>query len=150
MATEGPKAKLGRSESRSDKSLSHFRVSRCIARMGVLPEALHIPEEQEQLILPSVDLPVSSLMALELPPQRKSTVFVDHSDYLSDLPPTLTTFNVRDIPVPPAVVVKALSGAIISEPETKSKTARAFASTPWQQKGHRKVAVALSHFTAIL
>ncbi|KAJ7798457.1 hypothetical protein B0H14DRAFT_3492517 [Mycena olivaceomarginata] len=88
--------------------------------MDALPEALQIPEGQAQLILPSVDLPVSSLMTLELPPQRKSTAFIDPSDYLSDLPPTLTTFNLREIPVPPAVVVKALSRAIISDPATKS------------------------------
>ncbi|KAJ7831710.1 hypothetical protein B0H14DRAFT_3713219 [Mycena olivaceomarginata] len=91
-----------------------------LARMGVLPEALQITEGQEQLIIPSVDLFVFSLMAFELPPQHKSIMFVDPSDYLSDLPLTLTTFNVRDIPMPPMVVVKALSGAIISDPETKS------------------------------
>ncbi|KAJ7150102.1 hypothetical protein C8R43DRAFT_887447, partial [Mycena crocata] len=42
------------------------------------------------------------------------------TEYLSDLLPTISTFTVRDIPVPPSVVVKALGRAILLDPEIKS------------------------------
>ncbi|KAJ7838918.1 hypothetical protein B0H14DRAFT_2588249 [Mycena olivaceomarginata] len=68
--------------------------------MENLPDALRVPDGPEKLVLPSRDLPVSELIKLDLPPQRKSSTFTDPSDYLSDRPPTLTTFNVLEIPVP--------------------------------------------------
>jgi hypothetical protein len=45
--------------------------------------------------------------------RRKSTTFIYPSDYISDLPPTLSTFDLLKIPVPPSAVVKDLSSAII-------------------------------------
>ncbi|KAJ7240084.1 hypothetical protein C8J57DRAFT_1527817 [Mycena rebaudengoi] len=53
-------------------------------------------------------------------PQCKSTVFADPTEYLSDLPPTITTFSVMEIMAPPSVVVKALGRAIILDPEAQS------------------------------
>ncbi|KAJ7917809.1 hypothetical protein B0H13DRAFT_2440292 [Mycena leptocephala] len=47
-------------------------------------------------------------------------VFADPTDYLSELPPTITTFNVAEIVVPPLVVVKALGRIILLDPEIKS------------------------------
>ncbi|KAJ7827174.1 hypothetical protein B0H14DRAFT_2815810, partial [Mycena olivaceomarginata] len=88
--------------------------------MAILPEVLRIPDGPEKLLLPAPDLPISQLMELRLPPQRKSTTFADPSDYLSDQHPTVTTFDALEIPVPPAFVVKALGRAILSDPEIKS------------------------------
>ncbi|KAJ7236695.1 hypothetical protein C8J57DRAFT_1529990 [Mycena rebaudengoi] len=53
-------------------------------------------------------------------PQRKSTVFADPTEYLSDLPPTITTFSVMEIMALPSVVVKALGRAIILDLEAQS------------------------------
>ncbi|KAJ6543444.1 hypothetical protein DFH09DRAFT_1088878 [Mycena vulgaris] len=69
------------------------------------------PRWPEKLSLPPNNLPVSSLIKFQLPPQRKSTVYSDPTDYLLELPPTLTTFNATEIVVPPSVVVKALGRA---------------------------------------
>ncbi|KAJ7824369.1 hypothetical protein B0H14DRAFT_3469381 [Mycena olivaceomarginata] len=66
--------------------------------MSGLPDVLKIPDGSEKLSLPPNNLPVSSLIKFQLPPQRKSTVFADPTDYLSELPPTITTFNVRVAP----------------------------------------------------
>jgi hypothetical protein len=88
--------------------------------MSGLPDILKIPDGPEKLSLPHKNLPVSSLIELQLPPQRKSTVFVDPTDYLSELSPTITTFNVMEIAVPPSVVVKALGRVILLDPEIKS------------------------------
>jgi hypothetical protein len=88
--------------------------------MSGLPDVLKIPDGPEKLSLPPNNLPVSSLIKFQLPPQHKSTVFADPTDYLSELPPTITTFNVREIPIPPSVVVKALGRAILLDPEFKS------------------------------
>ncbi|KAJ7843603.1 hypothetical protein B0H14DRAFT_3688863 [Mycena olivaceomarginata] len=72
------------------------------------------------LSLPSPRPSVSKLLKFELPPQRKSSTFADPSDYLSEVSPTVVTFNVLEIPVPPAAVVKALGRAILSDPDMKS------------------------------
>ncbi|KAJ6488353.1 hypothetical protein DFH09DRAFT_1105703 [Mycena vulgaris] len=79
--------------------------------MSGLPVALRIPDGPEKLSLPPNNLPVSSLIEFQLPPQRKSTVYSNPINYLAELPPTLTTFNVMEIVVPPSVVVKALGRA---------------------------------------
>ncbi|KAJ6542300.1 hypothetical protein DFH09DRAFT_1089115 [Mycena vulgaris] len=63
---------------------------------------------QKSSHFPPKNLPVSSLIEFQLPPQRKSTVYSDPTNYLAELPPTLTAFNVTEIVVPPSVVVKAL------------------------------------------
>ncbi|KAK6974495.1 hypothetical protein R3P38DRAFT_3378568 [Favolaschia claudopus] len=88
--------------------------------MSGLPDKLKIPEGVERLALPAADIPVTSLINFVLPPQRKSTAFADPSDYLSDLPPTVTVFDVKDIPVPPSVAVKAFGRAILLDPDTQS------------------------------
>ncbi|KAJ6605301.1 hypothetical protein DFH09DRAFT_1067579 [Mycena vulgaris] len=79
--------------------------------MSGLPVALKIPDGPEKLSLPPNNLPVSSLIKFQLPPQRKSTVYSDPTDYLAELPLNLTTFNVMEIVVPPSVIVKALGHA---------------------------------------
>jgi len=91
-----------------------------LAKMGALPAALRIPDGPEKLVLPPLDLPVSSLMKLDLPLQRKSTTFIYPSDYISDLPPTLSTFELLKIPVPPSAVVKDLASTIINDPGIQS------------------------------
>ncbi|KAJ6543282.1 hypothetical protein DFH09DRAFT_1088980 [Mycena vulgaris] len=78
-----------------------------------------IPNRPEKLSLPPNNLPVSSLIKFQLLPQRKSTVYSDLTDYLAELPPTLTTFNVTEIVVPPSVVVKAL-GRVSGSKHTRS------------------------------
>ncbi|KAJ7883901.1 hypothetical protein B0H14DRAFT_2701270 [Mycena olivaceomarginata] len=88
--------------------------------MGGLPDVLRVPDGPEKLSLPPTNLPVSNLIKFQLPPQHKSTVFADPTDYLLDLGPTITTFDVLEIPVPPSVVVKALGRAILLDPEIKS------------------------------
>jgi hypothetical protein len=88
--------------------------------MAGLPDALKIPHGPEKLSLPPNNLPVSSLIKLKLPPQHKSTVFVDPTDYLSDLSPTISSFQVMEIPVLPSAVIKALGRAILLDPEVKS------------------------------
>ncbi|KAJ7878340.1 hypothetical protein B0H14DRAFT_2567303 [Mycena olivaceomarginata] len=45
---------------------------------------------------------------------------MDPSDYFSDLPPTITTFNVEEIPTPPSIVVKALGRSYLCDPNIKS------------------------------
>ncbi|KAK6968926.1 hypothetical protein R3P38DRAFT_3508514, partial [Favolaschia claudopus] len=79
-----------------------------------------IPDGPEKLFLPPKNLPVSSLIKFDLPPQRKSTVFPDASDYLSEDLPTIGTFNVAEIVIPPSIVVKDLGRAILQDPEMKS------------------------------
>ncbi|KAJ7815543.1 hypothetical protein B0H13DRAFT_2381016 [Mycena leptocephala] len=88
--------------------------------MAGLPNALKILDGPEKLSLPPNNLPVSSLVKLKLPPQCKSTVFADPTDYLSDLSPMISSFQVMEIPVPPSAVVKALGRAILLDPEVKS------------------------------
>ncbi|KAJ7683823.1 hypothetical protein B0H14DRAFT_3058473 [Mycena olivaceomarginata] len=88
--------------------------------MGGLPDVLRVPDGPEKLSLPPTNLPVSNLIKFQLPPQHKSTVFADPTDYLLDLGPTITTFDVLEIPVPPSVVFKALGRAILLDPEIKS------------------------------
>jgi hypothetical protein len=87
--------------------------------MAGLSDKLKIPDGPEKLSLPSPDLPVSKLLNFELPPQRKSSTFADPSDYLSGVSPTVVTFDVLEIPVPSAAVVKALGRAILSDPDMK-------------------------------
>ncbi|KAJ6560413.1 hypothetical protein B0H19DRAFT_1234659 [Mycena capillaripes] len=77
-------------------------------RMSGLPNILRIADGPEKLPLPPASLPVAQLIKFQLPPQRKSTVYADPTDYLSDLCLTITTFNVTEIVAPPSVVVKAL------------------------------------------
>jgi hypothetical protein len=86
------------------------------------PAALRIPDGPEKLVLPPLDLPVSSLMKLDLPLQCKSTTFIYPSDYISDLPSTLNTFELLKIPVPPSAVVKGLTSCstINSDPGIQS------------------------------
>ncbi|KAJ7695272.1 hypothetical protein B0H14DRAFT_2650633 [Mycena olivaceomarginata] len=60
--------------------------------MAGLPDVLKIPDRPEKLSVPSPDLLVSKLLNFELP------------DYLSEVYPTVATFNVFEIPVLPAVV----------------------------------------------
>jgi hypothetical protein len=88
--------------------------------MSGLPDILRIPEGPEKCSLPARDLALSDLIKFQLPPQRKSTIFANASDYLSDLSPTITTFNVLDILMLPSVVVKGLGRAILDDPEAKS------------------------------
>jgi hypothetical protein len=88
--------------------------------MSGLPDVLKIPDGPEKLLLPPNNLPVSSLIKFQLPPQHKSTVFMDPTDYLSELPPTITTFNIREIPISPLVVIKALGRVILLNPKVKS------------------------------
>ncbi|KAJ7862783.1 hypothetical protein B0H14DRAFT_3444497 [Mycena olivaceomarginata] len=45
---------------------------------------------------------------------------MDPSDYFSDLPPTITTFNVEEIPTPLSIVVKALGRSYLCNPKIKS------------------------------
>ncbi|KAJ7748072.1 hypothetical protein B0H16DRAFT_1725684 [Mycena metata] len=61
--------------------------------MSGLPDVLKIPDGPEKQSIPPKNLPVSELMKLELPPQRKSSVFSHPTDYLSELTPTVTTFD---------------------------------------------------------
>ncbi|KAJ7808638.1 hypothetical protein B0H14DRAFT_2608716 [Mycena olivaceomarginata] len=89
-----------------------FAISVALAAMSGLPDFLKIPDGPEKLSLPPTNLPVTSLIKFQLPPQRKSTVFADPSDYLSDLPPTTTAFNVAEI--------MSLGRAILLDPEVKS------------------------------
>jgi hypothetical protein len=88
-----------------------------LAAMSGLPDILKIPDGPEKLSLPSANLPVSDLIKFPLPPQRKSTVFTDPTDYLCDLRPSITAFDVLEIPVPPSFVVKALGRPILQDPE---------------------------------
>ncbi|KAJ7752973.1 hypothetical protein B0H16DRAFT_1418844 [Mycena metata] len=88
--------------------------------MSGLPDVLKIPDGPEKLSIPAGDLPVSALIKLELPPQRTSSIFTHPTDYLSELAPTITTFNVTEIVVPPSHVVKALGRAILLDPELQS------------------------------
>jgi hypothetical protein len=88
--------------------------------MSSLPHSLKIPDGPEKLSLTPNNLPVSSIIEYLLLLQRKSSVFVDPSNYLCDLSPTITIFNLTEILVPPSVVVKALGRAILLDPEVKS------------------------------
>jgi hypothetical protein len=69
-----------------------------LAKMGALRVTLRIPDGLEKLVLLPLDLPVLSLMKLDLPLQRKSTTFIYPSDYISNLPPTLSTFELLKFP----------------------------------------------------
>ncbi|KAK6969426.1 hypothetical protein R3P38DRAFT_3145199 [Favolaschia claudopus] len=51
---------------------------------------------------------------------RASTVFPDASDYLSEDVPTIGTFDVAEIVIPPSIVVKDLGRAILQDLEMKS------------------------------
>ncbi|KAJ7278728.1 hypothetical protein C8J57DRAFT_1502589 [Mycena rebaudengoi] len=101
-------------------------------------------------------LPVASLLNLQLPLQHKSTIFANPTEYLSNLPATITTFSVTEIMALPSVVVKALGLVIILDPEAQSivlalglyirrHTAEKWSAFPsgWLQSGHwwRKYAV---------
>jgi hypothetical protein len=88
--------------------------------MSGLPDVLKIPDGPEKLSIPAGDLPVSALIKLELPPQRTSSIFMHPTDYLSELAPTITTFNATEIVAPPSHVVKALGRAILLDPELQS------------------------------
>ncbi|KAK7047057.1 hypothetical protein R3P38DRAFT_3423853 [Favolaschia claudopus] len=88
--------------------------------MSSRPGVFTIPDGPEKLFLPPKSLPVSKLIKFTLPPQRKSTVFPDASDYLSEDLPTVGTFNVAEIVIPPSIVVKDLGRAILEDPEMKS------------------------------
>ncbi|KAK7014604.1 hypothetical protein R3P38DRAFT_3205506 [Favolaschia claudopus] len=83
--------------------------------MSGLPASLRIPDGPEKLSLPHKNLPVSELIAFTLPPQRKSTVYPDPADYLSELPPTVETFKITEMVVPPSIVVKNLGRAILMD-----------------------------------
>ncbi|KAJ7215018.1 hypothetical protein GGX14DRAFT_696571 [Mycena pura] len=85
--------------------------------MSGLPDVLKIPDGPEKLSIPAGDLPVSALIKLKLPPQRASSIYTHPTDYLSELVPTITTFNAAEIVVPPSHVVKALGRAILLDPE---------------------------------
>ncbi|KAJ6484281.1 hypothetical protein DFH09DRAFT_1106599 [Mycena vulgaris] len=88
--------------------------------MSGLPDVLKIPDGPEKLSIPAGDLPVSALIKLKLPPQRASSIYTHPTDYLSELAPTITTFNAAEIVVPPSHVVKALGRAILLDPELQS------------------------------
>ncbi|KAJ7810585.1 hypothetical protein B0H14DRAFT_2607180 [Mycena olivaceomarginata] len=88
--------------------------------MSALSDVLKIPDGPEKLSIPAGDLPVSALIKLELPPQRTSSIFTHPTNYLSELAPTITTFNATEIVVPPSHVVKALGRAILLDPELQS------------------------------
>ncbi|KAF7341468.1 Ribonucleotide-diphosphate reductase [Mycena venus] len=75
-----------------------------LAKMGALPAALRIPDGPEKLVLLLLDLSVSSLMKLDLPLQHKSTTFIYPSNCISDLPPTLSIFELLKIPVPHSAI----------------------------------------------
>ncbi|KAK7059424.1 hypothetical protein R3P38DRAFT_2758863 [Favolaschia claudopus] len=51
---------------------------------------------------------------------RKSTLYPDPADYLSELPPTVETFKITEMVVPPSIVVKNLGRAILMDSEMKS------------------------------
>jgi hypothetical protein len=68
------------------------------AAMSGLPDVLKISDGAERLSLPPNNLPVSSLIEFQLPPQRKSTVFAFQTvravrarnfDFLSHFAPVL-------------------------------------------------------------
>jgi hypothetical protein len=63
--------------------------------MSGLPDILRIPEGPEKCLLPARDLALSDLIIFQLPPQRKSTIFANASDYLSDLSPTISLFAMQ-------------------------------------------------------
>ncbi|KAJ6603452.1 hypothetical protein DFH09DRAFT_1068612 [Mycena vulgaris] len=65
--------------------------------MSGLPDVLKIPDGPEKLSIPAGDLPVSALIKLKLPPQRASSIYTHPTDYLSELAPTITTFNTAEI-----------------------------------------------------
>jgi hypothetical protein len=67
--------------------------------MGGLPDILKIPDRAEKLSLPSANLPVSNLIKFPLPLQSKSTIFANPTDYLCNLCPSITAFDVLEIPV---------------------------------------------------
>ncbi|KAJ7860653.1 hypothetical protein B0H13DRAFT_2355510 [Mycena leptocephala] len=52
--------------------------------------------------------------------QRQSNVFGHSTDSTSHLPPTITAFDVMDIPVPPADIVKELGRMILLDPGIRS------------------------------
>ncbi|KAJ6572436.1 hypothetical protein DFH09DRAFT_1079640 [Mycena vulgaris] len=79
--------------------------------MSGLPDVLKIPDGPEKLSIPAGDLPVSALIKLKLPPQRASSIYTHPTDYLSELAPTITTFNAAEI---------ALGRAILLDPELQS------------------------------
>ena len=49
--------------------------------MSGLPDVLKIPDGPDKLSLLLNNLPVSSLIKFQLPPQRKSTVFADPTEH---------------------------------------------------------------------
>ncbi|KAJ7256741.1 hypothetical protein C8J57DRAFT_1721454, partial [Mycena rebaudengoi] len=64
--------------------------------------------------------PVSLSVRYRRSANRRCSLYADASDYLSDQPPTVTSFDVMEIMVPPSVVVKALGRSILLDPEAKS------------------------------
>ncbi|KAK7025886.1 hypothetical protein R3P38DRAFT_3531849 [Favolaschia claudopus] len=82
--------------------------------------SLRIPDGPEKLSLPHKNLPVSELITFTSPPQRKSTVYPDPADYLSELPPIVETLKIAEMVVPPSIVVKNLGRAILMDSEMKS------------------------------
>ncbi|KAJ7818909.1 hypothetical protein B0H14DRAFT_3147664 [Mycena olivaceomarginata] len=80
--------------------------------MNSLPDILKIPDGPEKLSLPSANLPVSDLIKFPLPPQRKSTVFTDPTDYLCDPPSKHYCFR--------RAGDSALGRAILQDPEIAS------------------------------
>ncbi|KAJ7210789.1 hypothetical protein GGX14DRAFT_394416 [Mycena pura] len=78
--------------------------------MRGLPVVLKIPDGPEKLSIPAGDLPVSALIKLKLPPQRASSIYTHPTDYLSELVPTIITFNAAEIVVPPSQMCSATNG----------------------------------------
>ncbi|KAJ7704920.1 hypothetical protein B0H17DRAFT_1126543 [Mycena rosella] len=98
----------------------HVKTNLPKGQMSGLPDIFKIPDGPEKLSIPPTSLSVSRLIKFRLPPQRKSTVFTDPTEYVSELHPTVVTFNVAEIPVPPSIIVKALGREILADPEAKS------------------------------
>ncbi|KAJ7668831.1 hypothetical protein B0H17DRAFT_1248122 [Mycena rosella] len=97
------------------------RVKRNLPKgqMSGLPDVFKIPDRPEKLSIPLTSLSVSRLIKVQLPPQRKSTVFTDPTKYVSELHPTVVTFNVAEIPVPPSIIFKALGQEILADLEAE-------------------------------
>ncbi|KAJ7934966.1 hypothetical protein B0H13DRAFT_1854673 [Mycena leptocephala] len=126
--------------------------------MRGLPDALKIPDGPEKLSIPLTSLPVSSLIKFQLPPQRKSTVFADPTEYISEstslsidsllhrqagFEPNLRAashryhFQCHGHSGASLRIVKALGRAILADPEAKSILLAIAIHSGWPQSGRQ-------------
>ncbi|KAJ7658475.1 hypothetical protein B0H17DRAFT_1145630 [Mycena rosella] len=87
--------------------------------MSGLPDVLKIPtgrKSSDSAHLPARVQPQSSLIKFQLP-RNAIHCLADPTEYVSELHPTVITFNIAEIPVPPSVIVKALGCAILAAPK---------------------------------